>query len=91
MQTQKDFLSSFNSSEEAISLLEALPGIGIWTTQYILMRALHDPDAFPASDAALRQIASPSTEKITDVNLLRIAEKWRPWRAVCSNVLMVKI
>ncbi len=35
--------------------LLALPGIGPWTASYIAMRALGDPDAFPAADLGLRR------------------------------------
>ncbi len=39
--------------EEAVTRLRALPGIGEWTAQYIAMRALREPDAFPAADIGL--------------------------------------
>ena len=35
------------ASSEAIAKLRALPGIGEWTAQYIAMRELREPDAFP--------------------------------------------
>src|SRR3954465_8613408 len=41
--------------DEARSGLLALPGIGPWTVEYVAMRALHDPDAFPATDLVLRR------------------------------------
>ncbi len=41
--------------EECIARLRELPGIGDWTAQYIAMRALHEPDAFPAGDLGLRR------------------------------------
>ena len=60
-------------------LLE-LPGIGPWTTEYILMRAVHWPDAFPASDLVLRRAAGD----LTPAKLMREAERWRPWRAYAA-------
>ena len=39
--------------DEAIAALKALPGIGEWTAQYIAMRELREPDAFPAADIGL--------------------------------------
>lgn len=56
--------------------LLALPGIGHWTTEYIAMRALADPDAFPATDLALRQALTE--RQITDT------DRWRPWRAYAA-------
>jgi AraC family transcriptional regulator of adaptative response / DNA-3-methyladenine glycosylase II len=40
---------------ETIGQLQALPGIGDWTAQYVALRALQAPDAFPASDLGLRR------------------------------------
>ena len=61
--------------------LEALPGIGPWTTSYIAMRAMGDPDAFLPSDLgvrrALRRLGGPEEPGA----LARRAERWRPWRA----------
>ena len=63
--------------DEFRTRLCALPGIGEWTAQYIAMRALGDPDAFPAGDANLLKKASLSNEH----ELVDRAERWRPWRA----------
>ena len=58
-------------SDTAARLL-ALPGVGPWTAQYIAMRALADPDAWPDSDLVLRrQVAARGAQP----------ETWRPWRA----------
>jgi AraC family transcriptional regulator of adaptative response / DNA-3-methyladenine glycosylase II len=60
--------------------LVALPGIGPWTAEYIIMRAVHWPDAFPASDLVLLRSAGTSTP----AQLLKAAEGWRPWRAYAA-------
>jgi AraC family transcriptional regulator of adaptative response / DNA-3-methyladenine glycosylase II len=57
-----------------------LPGIGPWTAEYVAMRAVHWPDAFPSSDLVLRRNAG----NLTSAQLLRAAEKWRPWRAYAA-------
>lgn len=61
--------------------LTALPGFGPWTVSTIAMRALGDPDAFPAGDlgvvAAARALGLPSTPAA----LVAASESWRPWRA----------
>lgn len=59
----------------------ALPGIGPWTAQYIAMRALGHPDAFPAEDLILRRVASVDDTALTAKALSARAEGWRPWRA----------
>lgn len=59
----------------------ALAGIGPWTAQYIAMRALGHPDAFPTDDLVLRQQATGHGSAITGKALAALAEHWRPWRA----------
>ena len=54
-----------------------VPGIGAWTAQYIAMRALGEPDAFPAGDIALLHAMEVTSAR----ELERRAEAWRPWRA----------
>ena len=66
--------------EEFQTRLCELPGIGKWTAQYIAMRALGDPDAFPAGDLGLLRAASMSNER----ELEHRAEAWRPWRAYAA-------
>ena len=63
--------------DEFVSRLQDIPGIGEWTTQYLTMRALHHPDAFPASDLGVRRALGILSA--TDV-VIR-AEAWRPWRS----------
>jgi AraC family transcriptional regulator of adaptative response / DNA-3-methyladenine glycosylase II len=59
--------------------LSALRGIGPWTTGYIGMRALHDPDAHPAGDAAVRRaLRTAGVEPGEHDPTIR---RWRPWRA----------
>ncbi len=66
--------------------LAAIPGIGPWTVEYVAMRALRDPDAFPAGDLGLRKAVAtgaPASEK----QVRAMAEKWRPWRAYAAMLL----
>jgi AraC family transcriptional regulator, regulatory protein of adaptative response / DNA-3-methyladenine glycosylase II len=63
--------------------LKKLPGIGDWTAQYIAMRALHWPDAFPAGDLGLRKALGEDVP-LQQAQLLRLAEQWRPWRAYAA-------
>ena len=75
--------SAVTNVEEFQSRLRELPGIGDWTAQYIAMRPLGDPDAFPASDLGLLRGASLSDKR----ELGRRAEAWRPWRAYAAMYL----
>ncbi|MFQ5653444.1 MAG: AlkA N-terminal domain-containing protein [Planctomycetota bacterium] len=67
--------------------IRALPGVGRWTAQYIAMRALGDPDAFPADDLGLRKAVSRSSTPVSRGGLATLAEAWRPWRAYAAMYL----
>jgi AraC family transcriptional regulator, regulatory protein of adaptative response / DNA-3-methyladenine glycosylase II len=71
--------------DEAIAKLRSLPGIGEWTAQYIAMRELREPDAFPAADIGLmRAMAGTAGVRPSPSGLLARAEAWRPWRAYAT-------
>ncbi|MDB5891038.1 MAG: DNA-3-methyladenine glycosylase [Polaromonas sp.] len=64
-----------------IAILKSLPGIGDWTAQYIAMRALRWPDAFPAGDVALHKAMGLQGGK-TPARLAEAASSaWKPWRS----------
>ena len=71
--------------EDAIVKLRSLPGIGEWTAQYIAMRELREPDAFPAADVGLlRAMMDADGRRPSPAELLSRAEPWRPWRAYAA-------
>jgi 3-methyladenine DNA glycosylase/8-oxoguanine DNA glycosylase len=76
--------------EEAIARLRRLPGIGEWTAQCIAMRALGEPDAFPAGDLGVRQALAKRGVLPNEADVLRRAEAWRPWRAYAARHLWSK-
>jgi AraC family transcriptional regulator, regulatory protein of adaptative response / DNA-3-methyladenine glycosylase II len=73
------------SLDETIAKLRLLPGIGEWTAQYIAMRELREPDAFPAADIGLmRAMTTADGRRPSPQELLSRAERWRPWRAYAA-------
>jgi len=66
-----------------LTRLREVPGIGDWTAQYIAMRALREPDAFPSGDLGLLRALDLRTPR----ELERRAEAWRPWRAYAAMYL----
>ena len=72
---------------ETLRRLEELPGVGDWTAQYIAMRALGEPDAFPTTDLGLRRALAGGAKPIESGRLAEIAEAWRPWRAYAAMAL----
>jgi AraC family transcriptional regulator of adaptative response / DNA-3-methyladenine glycosylase II len=76
--------------DEAIARLRSLRGVGEWTAQYIAMRELREPDAFPAGDAGLlRAIGGEHRVRPSPAGLLARAERWRPWRAYAALHLWI--
>jgi AraC family transcriptional regulator, regulatory protein of adaptative response / DNA-3-methyladenine glycosylase II len=72
--------------EEFCEALKSIKGIGDWTAQYVAMRGLKNPDAFPASDLGLiKAIERP--RRVTPAKLLARAQEWRPWRAYAALLL----
>ncbi len=74
-------LSPGGDRERARAALDALPGIGPWTSEVIAMRALGDPDAFPVTDLGVRRGAEALGLPGGRSPLIARAERWRPWRA----------
>jgi AraC family transcriptional regulator of adaptative response / DNA-3-methyladenine glycosylase II len=71
---------SIVNTEEFLTRLCEIPGIGQWTAQYVAMRALGEPDAFPSSDLGLLRALDLKSSR----ELERRAEAWRPWRAYAA-------
>jgi AraC family transcriptional regulator of adaptative response / DNA-3-methyladenine glycosylase II len=69
--------------EAVTRILERVPGIGDWTAQYVAMRALRWPDAFPAADLGLLKAwGVKSARRLRDASAA-----WRPWRAYAAMYL----
>ena len=79
---RKIVLAFASNVEEQIESLMSLPGIGHWTANYIAMRALHWPDAFPTGDLVLMRAAQSNQKQ-----LQQRSEAWRPWRAYAAHYL----
>jgi AraC family transcriptional regulator of adaptative response / DNA-3-methyladenine glycosylase II len=74
--------------DEAVQRLRAIPGVGEWTAQYVALRQLREPDAFPASDLGLmRALADAHGHRPKADEVLARAESWRPWRAYAAQHL----
>ncbi|WP_029523881.1 DNA-3-methyladenine glycosylase 2 family protein [Polaromonas glacialis] len=64
-----------------IAQLKELPGIGDWTAQYIAMRALRWPDAFPSGDVALQKALGVQALKNPARQAELASTGWKPWRS----------
>ncbi|HEY7095901.1 MAG TPA: DNA-3-methyladenine glycosylase, partial [Terriglobales bacterium] len=75
--------SGVANADEFLKEFCRVPGIGDWTAQYVAMRALGEPDAFPASDLGLLHASQIRTPR----ELERRSQAWRPWRAYAALYL----
>jgi AraC family transcriptional regulator, regulatory protein of adaptative response / DNA-3-methyladenine glycosylase II len=74
--------------EDAVRRLRSIRGVGEWTAQYIALRQLREPDAFPAADVGLlRAMACRERREPSTNELLKRADSWRPWRAYAAQHL----
>jgi AraC family transcriptional regulator of adaptative response / DNA-3-methyladenine glycosylase II len=71
------------AGELHLASLRAAPGIGDWTASYFAMRALRDPDAFPAADLGIRRALARLGEPDP--------ERWRPFRAYAAQHLWASL
>ncbi|HZT60211.1 MAG TPA: hypothetical protein VFA21_16505 [Pyrinomonadaceae bacterium] len=84
-----DALASVDD-DAARAALMSLKGVGHWTAEIYLLRALLRPDAWPSGDLAL-QVAAQEVKGLsarpTAAELDELAERWRPLRAVAARLL----
>ena len=70
--------------ENVVRALIQVPGIANWSAQYVALRGLGDPDAFPSSELILRRMASDQKPMMSPAGLEKMAESWRPWRGYAA-------
>ena len=78
------------SNEEVIAELVKVRGIGRWTAEWVLLRALGRADVFPAGDLALRRVVSElyfDGASITEAELASFGERWAPYRGLATTYL----
>ena len=75
------------SLSDFVKQLTRIPGIGDWTAHYIAMRAMGEPDAFPAGDLGIIKALQDGDKRLTLKQIRERADKWRPWRAYAAMYL----
>ena len=76
-------LSPCCDPELEMQKLGKLPGFGPWTVNYLAMRALGWPDAFPDTDYGVKKALCGRTAK----EILALARSWSPWRSYATITL----
>ncbi len=78
------------TDDEIVKKLTALRGVGLWTAQWTLIRAIGRPDALPLGDLALRRVVSRlfrDGADVTDAQVEDIAQRWSPYRTYATVYL----
>jgi DNA-3-methyladenine glycosylase II len=78
------------ADDEVHSALTSISGIGPWTADVYLLFCLGRADAFAAGDLALQVAAQHAfglERRPAPMELLGLAESWRPWRGVAARLL----
>ena len=82
------------SDEEVVRELTALRGVGKWSAEWVLTRALGRDDAFPVGDLALRRIVSRlyfDGAALTDGELAEFSRRWMPHRSWATHYLFAAL
>lgn len=93
-QENEALFTHYQSLEELTQTLLQLKGIGPWTVNYLAMRGLSDPNAFPASDLGVIKAFKALTDDNKKPNIKQIlarAEQWQPWRAYATLYLWLSL
>ena len=78
------------TDKEIVDKLVSLRGVGLWTAQWALIRAVGRPDALPLGDLALRRVVSrlfTDGEDVNDDQVDEIAMRWSPYRTFATVYL----
>jgi len=86
-QQNEKIFSYYPSLSELEQKLTSIKGIGPWTVNYLAMRGLSDPDAFPSADLGIIKALTVDEIKPSNKEILALSENWRPWRAYAAIYL----
>lgn len=86
----KSLVKGTGNFKEAEKMLVKIRGIGPWTANYVLMRCLRFPNAFPIDDVGLHNAIKRLTgaeEKPTKEEILKLASPWKGWESYATFYL----
>ncbi|WP_448548440.1 DNA-3-methyladenine glycosylase 2 family protein [Thalassotalea fusca] len=87
LQKNSNSLASYQDLPSLEKALNQIKGIGPWTVNYLAMRGLSEPDAFPSADLGIIKALTVDGQKPKQKDILELAEQWRPWRAYATIYL----
>jgi len=82
-----EIFQCYTSLETLEQRLVKIKGIGPWTVNYIAMRGLSNPDAFPSADLGIIKALATDNIRPSNKEILALSKSWRPWRAYAAIYL----
>jgi DNA-3-methyladenine glycosylase II len=82
------------SDTAIVSILTSIDGIGPWTANWLLIRALGRPDGFPSNDLALRRALKRLFNKqdaVTDKEAEKMSLRWIPYRSLVTTYIFAAL
>lgn len=86
----KSLIMDTENFKDAEKMLVEIRGIGPWTANYVLMRCLRFPNAFPITDVGLHNAIKHLTgakEKPAIEEILKLAVPWKGWESYATFYL----
>jgi DNA-3-methyladenine glycosylase II len=86
----KNLLADMSNRTEKYQTLLSIKGVGAWTADYVMMKCLLDPAAFPVADAGLHNAIKKQlslNEKPKQDEIIKIAKKWSGWEGYATFYL----
>ena len=80
--------------EAVVRQITSLRGVGNWTAQWLLIRALGRPDALPLGDLALRRVVSRlyfQDEPLNDTEVEEFCRRWSPYRTYATTYMFTEM
>jgi len=85
-------LKNCNNTDEIVSELDRVRGIGVWTAELTMLRGMQKFEALPADDLGLRRVISRyycGGKVIASAQARQIAENWGRWKGLAAYYLVV--
>jgi DNA-3-methyladenine glycosylase II len=82
----------YDDPDEIVREMDEIRGIGVWTAELTMIRAMQKWDAMPADDLGLRRVTTHyycGGKRITSVEARQIAQNWGQWRGLAAYYLVV--
>lgn len=78
--------------EGAVSVLDAVRGVGVWTAELTLLRGMGRFDVLPADDFGIRRVISHyccGDRGVFALEARQIAERWGKWKGLAAFYLII--